>query len=342
MSLMLSPVHISIDRKGGTSVVFHIQNPNLMLIVPVAHIIFFCIGKAEHQRQVVVFLIIAPEIPFLHKGDNGSVFIGFVLCICGRNAQIDAFFAEYLCRSVKDLIHGAIIIQKIQGVFIQSHTEKFPYIIKRRLIPLFAGYLIPCQNGGIGTVALLDIPLHIAFHFRCQIAPHHMIAVRMDRHGLVGIVVPVFIGFQIGSHKCNAILGKGIIMEFFYKIQTLLDIQIFRCHHSGIIMDVLSIYGQRHRQIGFFSCFQFVTNRKLHHTVALFSGSGLIRLLAIQRRKGIGHLIDRVAVALDLCLCISFTVKRRDGIPHGGQVHFIFITYQRIHFLIFHQEMYPR
>ena len=143
---MLSAVHIAVHGKYSTSVLFHADDPDRMLVVAAPHIMSLHVGKAEYKRQFVRLLIVRPQIPFLHKGDDRPFFIYRKIQIQLCHSKQDPRLIQHMFVAVKYLIHTAVIVQKIHLFAAVPHAEKF-FHIKCLDFPgiTFASHLITRQ-----------------------------------------------------------------------------------------------------------------------------------------------------------------------------------------------------
>ena len=175
LSFMLSPVHISINRKGNTSMIVHTDDPYRMLIIQTPHILCILLRKAENFGQLLVFLIIHPQSMVLHKGKDRILLICLIRHIFRHDPQQDSILIYHTSAAAEHFLQVPVIIQQIDRISHRPNPEKFFYIIQCRfLFIILTTHLIFCKNGGIYTVAFLQAPLHIAYDLRIQASPLDM------------------------------------------------------------------------------------------------------------------------------------------------------------------------
>ena len=89
VSLMFSPVHITIEHKIHISVLLHTHDFKVMHGVIVSVIRVPAFPEAENLRHLIGTGIVGPQVPLLYKGQNTSRLAGCKLDILRCDTQID-------------------------------------------------------------------------------------------------------------------------------------------------------------------------------------------------------------------------------------------------------------
>ena len=174
-SFMLSPVHISINRKGNIPMIVHTDDPYRMLIIQAPHILCIFLCKAENFRQLLIFLIIHPQSTVLHKGKDRILFICLIRHIFRHDPKQDTLLIHHTSTAAEHFLKIPVIIQQVDRISHRPDPEKFFHIIPCRfLFIILTTHLIFCKNGCINTVAFFQTPLHIAHDLRVQVSPLDM------------------------------------------------------------------------------------------------------------------------------------------------------------------------
>ena len=195
---MFSAVHIAVHGERQISAVVHADDPHCMLIIPAPLVASFPVGKAEHLRQFIRFSVIEPEIPLLDKSGYRVILICHILDIVRCDAELYAVFIKHFPVSVKDPLHIAVVIEKVDRISAHSHPIKLFYIIILELaLIIFTFNLVFCEQRGVNAVALLDAPLYIPGDLRIQLSPLDMGDIRVDVYRLVSSIITLFSRLQI-------------------------------------------------------------------------------------------------------------------------------------------------
>ena len=335
LALMAAPVHVAVHQKIHAARLVHIQDPDRVLIEASPQIV--SLPEAEHQRQLILRRVVAPELPVLHEADDVLFLVFPVLHLGIQNSQIDGFLREHGRIRFKNPIHPPLIIQQIHPLLRIPDPEGLRHLIALRLFLLVCIIQLVLQaDRGDGVLNLRNVGPDLSLRrLHLHIGPDHLVITGMDGYIVKGIVVRRRIRLHVLGDADRIVL---IEKRAVYRVHQLQALHKMRPAHIGDMRIVVRLpallQGKAQRQQVFSSVLQKIHQLEIRPDRVSFPGKFQLpvfnQAVHVKASDLIVNVLDSRIRAFDPKGYFPVLRKRQDRVPDAGGVHALRISVHEV------------